>query len=367
MADQLTLTVGGRALAGWEDIAVTLSCEALPNSFTVRASQKPDAGPNPLAPAANLVNEGDACTVALGSDTVITGYVDAVSPGYDAGGHTVQIAGRGKCQDLVDCSAEWKGFQISGTNALDVAQKLAKPYGLTVTMVGDAGPQVPQFNFGLGETPQEVLELVCRHAGFLYYEDNKGNLVLSRTGSAKAASGFSEGVNVQAANYTRSANNRYSDYKASAYSVFPSDIFKDDSGIFLGRSKDPNVKRNRKLYIVDSAIGTDIQKYLQQRADWEAARRFGRSRAVRVTVDSWRDSKGKLWAPNTLAQVALPRLGLAPTELLIAEVTFRAAMGTGTTAEVTLMPPAAFQPQPVVLQPALVDLAAEPAFKGGGQ
>jgi prophage tail gpP-like protein len=362
MADDLTLTVGGRALSGWEEISVTLSCEAMPNSFAVRASQQPSGAPNPLVPAGSIVNEGDVCTVSLGADKVITGYVDGVVASYDANGHGVQISGRGKCQDLL----EWAGFQIANTNALDVAQKLAKPYGITVKIVGDPGPQITQINLTLGETPHEVLEMVTRHAGFLYYEDSDGNLVLARAGSAKAGSGFAEGSNVQAAQWSRSANSLYSDYKASAQNVFPSDIFKDDSGIFLGRAKDPNVKRNRKLYIVDSAIGTDIQAYLQNRALWECARRSGRSRAVRVTVDSWRDGKGKLWAPNTLAQVSLPSAGLAPTELVIAEVTFRKAMGSGTTAEVALMPAAAFNPQPIVLNPGLPELAAEPAFKGTG-
>jgi prophage tail gpP-like protein len=37
---------------------------------------------------------------------------------------------------------------------------------------------VPQFNINVGDTPAEILELVCRHAALLFYEGADGNLIL---------------------------------------------------------------------------------------------------------------------------------------------------------------------------------------------
>jgi prophage tail gpP-like protein len=93
-----------------------------------------------------------------------------------------------------------------------------------------------------------------------------------------------------------------------------------------------------------------------KRALWECARRAGRGRVVSLTCDSWRDAGGKLWEPNTLANVALPTLKISEQMMLIAEVTYRIDGDRGTTAELTLAPPAAYAPQPIILFPQLQEL-----------
>jgi prophage tail gpP-like protein len=80
---------------------------------------------------------------------------------------------------------------------------------------------------------------------------------------------------------------------------------------------------------------------------WEVARRYGRSQVVEITSDSWRDSNGHLWQPNTLCRVSRPQTGFKK-ELLIAEIEFVQGE-SGTHANLVLMPPQAFKPQPLVL------------------
>jgi len=127
-------------------------------------------------------------------------------------------------------------------------------------------------------------------------------------------------------------------------------------GNLLGKAFDPNVPRHRKKYIIAEAGGGGADVALK-RVQWEAARRAGRAEAVTLTTDSWRDSAGALWAPNTLVPVSLPALKLRQDKLLIGEVTYRLDEN-GTTAELVLMPPAAYLPQPVLLQPFPPDIPA---------
>lgn len=348
MSDELILTVGGQNLAGWIDTSVTLSMEQCPNSFRIVATEA-----SPLYSDAIMVQPGQPCTVQIGQDTAITGYVDAVAPGYDASSHTVTIQGRGKCQDLADCSSEWPGSQLSQTSALDIATKLAQPYGITASLIGPPGLPIRQFNINIGDTPLQVLELVSRNAQLLYYEDVNGNLVLAQAGATNAASGFTEGQNVQAASYIRSINGRYSQYAATLLSVFTGPIFEGGhDGQFFGQATDPNVTRNRKLFFVAEGV-MGSQQMAVNRAQWECNRRYGRSLQVSLTTDSWRDSAGKLWMPNTLAPVTLPRLQLPNTLLCISTVTFKKSEATGKTADVVLMPKQAFLPEPIQLQPVI--------------
>ncbi|WP_374572513.1 phage baseplate assembly protein [Phenylobacterium sp.] len=346
MADDLSLTVGGKRISGWTEIAVTCGAESVPRSF--------DIGVTELYPgdAARLVVEpGQACTVAIGGDTVITGYVDRYMSRTSPKGHSVRIIGRGKCQDLVDCSAEWPTGQISGANAVEIARKLAQPYGISVSSTGAAGPTIPQFNLTLTETAFDVIEQVCRYAALLAYEDAAGALVLGQVGTERAASGFTEGVNVQDAAVSRTMDQRYSEYDAFLLSM---DVLGDlgEGGNLIGSARDPQVKRHRRKSMIAEAPsgGQDIAK---KRAAWEASRRMGRSRQAVITCDSWRDEAGALWRPNTLAPVKLPEHHLDEAAWIIGQVTFRRAKDTGTTAQVVLMPPEAYSPEPILLVPVL--------------
>ena len=97
---------------------------------------------------------------------------------------------------------------------------------------------------------------------------------------------------------------------------------------------------------------------LRQRADWERSRRSGRSRRLQLVTDGWRDSAGKLYQPNTLVPLDFPALKLAPTTWLISDVTYKRDANTGTTCELVIMPPTAFEVQPILLVKALAEVPA---------
>lgn len=351
--DDLILQISGQAISGWTEIRVTRGVERLPSDFEIGLTE---LYPGELDKV--VVAPGAPCTVQLGSDLVITGYVDRFCPNFADDRHGIRVTGRSKCQDLVDCSAVWPGGQINGANALAIAQKLAKPYGITVTSTVQNLPPIVTFNLMLGESAFEVIDRISRFSAVLAYDLPDGNLVLARAGTVTAASGLVEGQNVQEATVDYSFDQRYSDYKAFKVSV---NEFKEfgDAGNQITDKQDPNVSnlgRHRELVIISEGGGRGNQ-VAETQALWESSRRAGRSKRARVVVDSWRDAAGNLWRPNTLVPVKLPRLKLDET-LCIGEVTYSRNGDRGTTAELVLMPAAAFQPKPILLQPMFGDLLA---------
>ena len=111
-------------------------------------------------------------------------------------------------------------------------------------------------------------------------------------------------------------------------------------------AKDSGVKRSRTL-LIPVETGDADYAVARQRVQWEVARRYGRSQVTEVTTDSWRDSNGHLWQPNTLCTISRPQTGFKAV-LLIAEIEFVQG-DMGTHANLVLMPPQAFKPQPLVL------------------
>lgn len=352
-SEDLTITVGGMDITGWTEVRVTRGIERLPSDFSVGMTE---LYPGELGSI--LIEPGAPCRVFLGDDPVISGYVDHFIPSINAGAHSIQISGRSKCADLVDCAAEWPGGQITNQTVLGIAQKLASVYGPNINGVAEGIPVssdvknlpiLPQANLMLGESAFEIIDRMARFSAVLAYDLADGSLFLTQAGTSRAASGFAEGVNVQRAYIDFSANLMYSDYNTYIQSV---DTFTDlgQAGNRLAPAKDINCKRHRMMVIISEGggLGNEIAV---KRAQWELARRFGRSKVIRVTVDSWRDAAGVLWEPNTLAPVYLPKLKFQSESMLISEVTFLKNSYSGTTAELVLMDPSAFLPQPINLTP----------------
>jgi prophage tail gpP-like protein len=359
--DELSLLVDGRIWRGWDDIVIARSCERMPSSFTISLTERLPGEAEGL-----IIEPGASCVVRIGRDTVLTGYVDRYVPSIDAATHRVAIMGRSKCQDLVDCSAIIENHQLSGLTVRAIAEVLAAPYGITVSAPKGDGPVIPQFNLLFGDTPFDVIERLCRFARFLCYDDEEGNLVLSPVGTEAHASGVREGDNLLAATGTFGADNRYSEYRVHLLSTTP--LFQGDqaagsSGVAApaGTATDEGVKRLRRLSMILEHAGPDDPIVLaKQRAEWEAARRRGRAEVLTARIDTWRDSAGELWKPNRLVTVMVASCKVRAASWIIGEVIYRRGAG-GTSAELMLMPPAAFDPQYVPYLPFDFQIAAAAA------
>lgn len=340
----VALVVGGQMLLGWQEIRITRGCELVPAHFDFQVTER-----NPTNDGGIFVEPGAPCQVMIGGDLVITGYVDRYRAELGPEEHSIHVCGRSKSQDLVDCSAILDQMTVQGDDAVSLAIKLAIPYGIGVEQISGGRPMIPQFNVSLGETPWDIIERIARYSALLAYDDTDGNLILAQAGTEQHASGFVQGINVESADVSFSMDERFQTYVAALMSTAYASDIGGGTGNFVGMATDKGVTRDRKKIIVSEQVTLD--GYLAvQRARWEMARRAGRSQQINLTCDSWRDSAGMLWTPNTLALVHCPLLKLDMQNWLIGEVTYEKGEA-GTHAHVKLMPREAFLPEPEVLQP----------------
>jgi prophage tail gpP-like protein len=339
-----------RTLQGWTRVRVTTGIERFPRDFEVSYTE---AFPNA---ADVIVQEGDICQVFIGDDLVLTGFVDKRMQRIGRNEHTLAVSGRGKCSDLLDCAAYWPGNQFLNQPILSIASRLAGIYGVTVNLDLNAngGDPIAQVVPIPSESVFTVLERLARFRGLLLLEQPDGSLLLSAVSTLAMASGFQEGINVESATTVFSMDGRYSDYIALRQSL---DFLKDigSGGNLVAHLIDPGVQRLRYRIIVAEPVYTGID-VVTLRAQWELNRRYGRSLQVKILTDSWRDSSGALWQPNRLVSVNVPTLKLSNVQWLISEVTF-SLDENGTHAELTIMPPQGFLPEPLILFPVKPDIA----------
>jgi prophage tail gpP-like protein len=349
-------------LSGWQQVRVTVGIERVPPDFEITYTERIADGTTSVAAP------GQICQISIGSDAVITGYIDRVIETISEGEHQLTLTGRGQTQDLVDCAAIWQGATFQNVDPYDLAADICLPYDVVPVLQATSLKRLPQFMISLGETAYGVIERICRLSGLLAFEGTEGELLLTRTGAGlaplgaaamgkiQAASGFQQGVNVQRASYERSMDQRFSVYTV----VYSGNQLLGDAGaspLTTYSYTDAGVPRLRQKYI--ELLTNDAgSTFAQSQAIWEMNRRIGRSYVVRVTADSWRDQGGTLWTPNTLATVDIPSIKVSRTPLLISEVTFSRTLDGGTTADLILMPAQAFGVEPLLYTPIPGDIAA---------
>lgn len=352
-SDDVSIIVGGQQISGWESVKIRTSVEVMPSTFELETTEwSPED-------AQVTILEGSPCQIMIGADLVLTGYVVTVMRSIGPTSHSVRVTGAARSVDLVECSAIFNTFEINNTDPYSLTRKLCADFGIVPEVSGDIGvTNIQQFDVILTETPFEIIERVCRFAAVMVYDSPDGNIVLSRTGSKLAASGFTEAVNVEQYSCSFSMAGRYSEIRAVRQptdTLFISPDQPDLGGQIdlvtaVGPLRDPNVPRYRPL-IIPAELGDAGNLVTARRVQWEINRRLGRAYAVELTCDRWRDDAGVLWAINTLAPVVLPTGKCIPSERwLIGEIEFRRDL-EGTHADIVLMPPSAYLPEPVLLNP----------------
>lgn len=339
--DTVTLKANGSKFEGWKEISIKRSLKAISGAFTLSIVDKwaEEQVPWKIAP-------GDECEVQIGSDTAITGYVDEVSPTADVNDTGIEVTGRDKLADMVDCSAIHRPGNWQKISLKSLAEKLAAPFDIEVESEVFDFERFNGVRIQQGESAFECLERYARQRGVLLTTDGEGTLLISKPGSAgDADDALEQGVNVIRARATYSFKNRFSKYIVKGQADGLDDLVPALDFACQSTKEDSAVDRYRPLLIISEGAAT--RSICKKRAAWEKAHRLAQSTQVRVSVQGWRQSSGALWVPNLTTQFTSKRLGLN-IELLISEVEYKKTSSGGATTEMLLEPAKSYDPDPTL-------------------
>lgn len=334
----IQLQVNGLRYGGWKEVAAQRSMENASGAFSLTVSQK---WPGQDVPKG--INPGDACTVLIESQVVITGYVDDAKPGYDGTNVGLTIEGRDKTADLVDCSAVSKPGEWIDQPLEAIVSDICKPFGIAVLKSVPTGKAFTHFRINEGETAWSAIERACRMRAVLAMPDGRGALHLTREGGNRYDTVLEYGKNIVSAGGAFSQKDRFSDYivKSQQPSFYGSDA-EAASGL-QALANDSGIRRYRPKVIIAEQVADGPSA--TDRAQWEAKVRRARGRQAVVTVRGW-TSNGRLWEPNRRVHIRDEMLSL-DQEMLIAAVAWSKGE-RGTTTDLTLMPVGGFDllPEP---------------------
>lgn len=346
--DDLELLVNGQNYSGWSSLGVTRAMDAASGAFTVTLTERwegQDGAAAQIEPWPIL--PGDECEVRLAGMTMISGYVDIFKPSYGPEEHTINIQGRDKTSDLIDCSAVHKPDEWKNITVLRLAQILCAPFGIKARADTDIGTAFPVVKLQQGETAFEAIERHAKQRKLMVMPDGAGGLLLTRTGTRRASVGLVQGINIMSASGSIDHSQRFNQYLVKGQAPYSPDSDGETEAHVEGKVTDSGIRRYRPMLIVAEADGSANSAI--DRATWEANTRLGKSASAQITVAGWRQTEGgPLWLPNMLVQVQSPWLRM-DGEMLIRQVTFNkdSADGSeGTTAQLDIVSPQAYAPEP---------------------
>jgi prophage tail gpP-like protein len=353
---RFTLTVGGMTLSRWTSVQCGRNLRDIAGSFTVEYRDSgrealafdPDLDPFPRFP---VVMQGQPCSVAIDGTTVLTGYIDEVDAAWEGSSMTCSITGRDKTGDLVDCAAVPSGpVEWRNCNTLQIAQAIAKPFGITARTDVAINSIFPLFGVDADEVALSAIEKAARQSALLVLSDGVGGLLLTRGGSSRAPAPLTRPGNIQGGGVKASWAERFSDYyvigqtntsvtrKAQVPlmtlatdptdgSTFPvetsttSTTTESVTTKMLGHAIDPAITRYRPT--VRSVKTQSGGASVQDQAEWALRVAKGMGYTLNYKVLDWRaGASNALWLPNALSHVTDPFVGI-DQDMLISGVTYR--------------------------------------------
>jgi prophage tail gpP-like protein len=352
---RVVLRVGGLALSRFSAVQVCRNLRDIAGSFSVTyrdsgreaLSFDPDLDPLPHFPS---VLAGQACIVEIDGTQVLNGYIDEVDASWGANALNCTITGRDKTGDLVDCAASPGGpVEWRNVSPLQVAQIIAKPFGISAVADVDVGGVFPLFGIDADELALSAIEKACRQAALLVTSNGVGGLVLTRGGSSRAPAPLQRPGNIQDGGLKASWAQRFSDYyvlgqtsksvkrtvSEPLMSVFtdpttgteyPIETSQDAtvdesvSTLMTGHAVDPEITRYRpSVRMVKTQSGTAS---VTEQAYWGLRVAKGMGTTLAYKVLDWRAGPDNaLWLPNALSKVTDPFVGL-DKDMLISGVTY---------------------------------------------
>lgn len=339
----VTLRINGKEFSGWTRVNISAGIDRISRSFDVEITRQWPQGNN-IAALGLPVVEGDTVEVLIGSNKVITGFVDSTPLRYDASSVSASISGRSKTEDLIDCSAPTQPGQFTNRSLSQIVSTLAQPFGVKVISATSESNTLTSFQLDYGETVGEALNRLLGLEQVLAFDNADGALVLDTVGNEKAVTALVLGQNIISADSSRDFSNRFSTYTVTGQRAGTDDDYGETTNSKITSTvSDSAVKRYRPL--ITKQCGNATLATCKARAQYEKAHREGQTLETTYTVSGWRQGDGQLWQPNQRVIVWDPVMGFNNSELVIAECTWQLEEG-GFTTRLRVGPQAAYMPEP---------------------
>jgi len=323
------LSVNGRLFADWKSITVYLNQQEANNYYRFTATELVSASPPKVLSELQIV-PGMTCSVTLGGEFAIAGYVWTRQAALTEKAHGVEITGKGFTAATVNGAASVKGGELTNVTYPELATKILEPYGLKFGPKGAIDMKPFERINVTGQTAWEVLETAARQRNIILGTNPYDPVGKEMWGTAKGfTQGFAtveEGVNILEGRETVSMEFGSGSYLTLAQGAptpkeWGAKITSQPFGEFAsGFAKQLGVA-GMFMPIVNMLELPGKKADADKRSGTENTFLSGAQIKVEVVVQGWFNGYGQLWRPWMSIHVRSPSL-ILDEPLICKSVTF---------------------------------------------
>lgn len=329
--NKVSIEVDGVRYEGWKSARIEIGIEQICRGFVVAVTDN-----FPGNKTFSRLRPGQAVTLRIGQTTVCTGYITSTPITYDAKSVSVQIQGKSKTVDLVDCCSPWAAIAASSTNSAkpsgdqwkdvktDKPQKqtpavkpsktvntswhnqttaqiisdLCAPYGIKVICeVEGLNSKISNFTVNPGEKVFDSINRLLTKDNLVITDNEFGDLVITKPGSqGDCADRLEVGKNILSGTANFDASKIFSTYAVLGQHKGSDLEFGKKASQDKGIAHSDNCQRYRLLVLKDT--GQSSESIVKNRAQFEALFRNAQLYKSTHRVQGWRQENGNLWLPN---------------------------------------------------------------------
>lgn len=368
--NQVKLICKGQEFGNWSKVTITSGLNELSRSFTLEVTY--------LLPQQNhlqdLFKPGDKVQIFIDNDLVLSGFIDKTPISYDAKSVTVQIIGRSKTEDLVDCNPwpegnsikfdnDWtlsptpSDFVVYEPNSVTSRSKHKDKLGTALaTLIGAYGiklkvykdptiikklDEIKDINIKPESTLYDIISSVVIGNDILITDDENGDLLVLKKGEKKSFDNLSLGENILSGRADFDGTKLFQVYSCSGHKKGDDNT----SGRQLqtnGKAVDEQISRRRYKYLNNVSEDDNCLNQAEGERDFLRAQ----YEKVTYTVCGWKQKNGDLWQINHTVKVTDFMLGFNEKEMLIQKVVFNLDNGGGMITTLDLIPPKGVKVEP---------------------
>ena len=374
--NKVSIEVDGVRYDGWKSARIEIGIEQICRGFVVAVTDNFPGNKN-----FSRLQPGQKVTLRIGETTVCTGYITSTPIRYDAKSVSVQVQGKSKTVDLVDCCSPWAAITAkspaSGSQSEDqwqdvktdkpqkpvntvkpsktvntswhnqtaeqIISDLCAPYGIKVICeVKELNSKIANFTVNPGEKVFDSINRLLTKKNLIVTDNEYGDLVITEPGKKGNCSEYLEvGKNILSGTSNFDLSKVFSTYAVLGQHKGSDLEYGKKASQDKGIAYDPAVQRYRLLVIKDT--GQSSETIASNRAKFEAAFRRAQLFKTSHRVQGWRQQNKALWLPNMKVQINDPILKIDGV-FLIQSVTFTID-SSGLISEIGTISPGAYERQ----------------------
>ncbi len=296
-SDEVAILIDGKRFRFWTNVRVTRSVDAMDTVQLMSPFESDNKDFRSIFKPFSFKK----ITVTVGGSPIFTGTMIGVNPSLENGQKIVNVSGYSLPGVLNDCTAPASSFplEFNEQGLKDIAQKLASPFGLSVTFNAEQGAPFERVACNPDKKILEFIAELARQRNLIISSNSRGSLLVWKsidTGTplAKLEQGSSPVLSV-----TSMFNPQ--NYYSNITGIEPVSIIGSGSQFTVKNNLCNGVIRPLTFNVLDTDSG-GIKKAVESKV----GRMFGNMVTYSVTVNTWRDPQGYLWNPNTLINLLAP-------------------------------------------------------------